>query len=364
MRIPLLLPLFLAAACGPQKQDDTGDPCAFKRGAATVITDSEGSATTTIDLAEGDLELQVLASRDDGGATTIDSLIDPAGTVVWSGADWSAANDHEYLTSAPYPTTAGSAFDWPVRGSDVPLSAGTWTVSVGAWRDGGGSQNEREVQVETIVRQCTAETVVLPVTLAFTDGLEEDAGVHDAFEAALEGWRALYAGVGITLDVTETTTDMDPTLVNPSVGDPEYADLYAASGTTGVLVVVGETIADFEEFYGYTGFIPGPASARPNSAIAIAWLTLAGPDGVFDDEETATTGALIAHEAGHYLSLLHPVETSWDWYDPLDDTEQCVNQSGCVRKLGSNLMFPWVDADGSLITDEQRAMMRNWIVLQ
>ena len=63
---------------------------------------------------------------------------------------------------------------------------------------------------------------------------------------------------------------------------------------------------------GESGGIPGSLRATPHSAVIVAWLELAGISGSLDDSEVQMLGETIAHEAGHYLGLVHPVQFDED----------------------------------------------------
>ena len=64
--------------------------------------------------------------------------------------------------------------------------------------------------------------------------------------------------------------------------------------------------------------------------------------------------------------LFHPVETTYDLWDALDDTEKCTNENECEDDLGANLMFPWPVCDSSgcvsqnQLTPEQQGVMHRY----
>ncbi len=93
-----------------------------------------------------------------------------------------------------------------------------------------------------------------------------------------------------------------------------------------------------------------------------AQADLAGSDGLFDDAEVEQLGITLAHEVGHYLGLMHPVEETWDEYDALDDTPFCTDTRSCDHDLATNLMFPVGDAGTAQtdLTPDQIAVLQNW----
>jgi hypothetical protein len=102
--------------------------------------------------------------------------------------------------------------------------------------------------------------------------------------------------------------------------------------------------------------------------VAISWLQHAGKDGTLDDQDVQTMGETMAHEAGHFLGLFHPVEFSdgtASSYDSLGDTPACSTRSDCDASLESNLMYPY--ATGAVqddLTAEQVGVLHRWTGVQ
>jgi hypothetical protein len=73
----------------------------------------------------------------------------------------------------------------------------------------------------------------------------------------------------------------------------------------------------------------------------------------------------MAHEAGHYLGLFHPIELSNGQVvsvDPLTDTDECSTEVACVANpsLFNNLMYPNGDngaGEAGLLTPQQRGVL-------
>ncbi len=178
-----------------------------------------------------------------------------------------------------------------------------------------------------------------------------------AINAAVAVMEGTYAGAGIALAVNflEYPTQSG-SLPSPLVGSGLYQNLSGASNalSPALNVFVGESIsggsaavntAEFDDVLGLSSAIPGPIESTPKSASVIGLLAHAGPDGSFDGTEQRVLGETIAHEAGHYLGLFHPVDIrssdSFSGRDPLGDTPICRSEQECVDKgLAANPMFP------------------------
>ena len=81
--------------------------------------------------------------------------------------------------------------------------------------------------------------------------------------------------------------------------------------------------------------------------MVVSWLEGAGYDGQFNAEEIQMLGETMAHEIGHYMGLYHPVEASYNYWDALEDTEECGTWNACEAQARgkphvpiSNLLWP------------------------
>ena len=105
----------------------------------------------------------------------------------------------------------------------------------------------------------------------------------------------------------------------------------------------------------------------PRSGVLISADLAAGPNGEFSPEERRLLAETMAHEVGHYLGLFHPVETTWETWDVLDDTPTCDDEFECVEELGGNLMFPFPVCAGFTctpqenITEDQRTVLNRYV---
>jgi hypothetical protein len=126
--------------------------------------------------------------------------------------------------------------------------------------------------------------------------------------------------------------------------DREGLEAVASEGDgTQITVVVGDYIAMIgTSVVAATGNIPASLVSTSRSVILVSWLGVCGTDGIFSEDDIEAYGESLAHEAGHYAGLFHPVDGAFfDHWDALDDTEGCTDQSTCEASLGENLMFPY-----------------------
>ncbi len=137
-----------------------------------------------------------------------------------------------------------------------------------------------------------------------------------------------------------------------------------------LVLVVGDTLAGDAETFGLAGGIPGPLEATTFTWVLVGWLTHAGPDGDFSDEEIRQMGETMAHEIGHFQGLYHPVECPYDCidaWDALPDTPDCVGWQECEAELASNVMYPYpvCDFDSCLpagdVTEDQGGVIHRYL---
>jgi hypothetical protein len=295
---------------------------------------------------------------------SLESVSDPAGEVVLAWDDW--YDRPERITGAIFPIAADSCVNWPIRSTDGPLWAGTWTVSLAATHTSGRYWEGVALDVITQVRVDPADDGTLMVTIGLAGDLDQDVDLAVALEGAVARWAEIWAAVGVSLSVTIQAIDLPLDIPDP-VGGSEL--LFAAAETTvdsDVLVVIGETIDGDGTLYGVSGAVPGPLAASPRAVVAISWLVNAGQDAAFDEGEVRLFGETLAHEAGHYAGLLHPVEEGWDRWDALDDTPPCSSRGSCEAALGDNVMFPYplcnyVSCEAQVVvTDEQSGVLGHY----
>lgn len=285
----------------------------------------------------------------------------PNGQQVFQAFEW---NDSPYSK-----TNAGFVADvvtlnWPVQEEDPGLEPGKWRFEFGVV-DAQQRYTAAPLVLDILFKddQDLSEGKLL-VSTVYTDGLEDDESLRDTVNEARKIWRNLYATMGITIEFNDFGFPAED-LEHPALGTEEaYTDIAHDTPARSVNLVISEKINGSEdEIFGIAGDIPGPQVPTPRSGVQISAVLAAGPDGVFDAEDTRLLAETMAHETAHYLGLFHPVEALWDSWDALDDTPECDSEDDCVEDLGDNLMFPFPVCHGAactpqdVLTDEQSAVV-------
>lgn len=306
----------------------------------------QGWATLEVTVGEGDTSFLVNATGVD--VLSLDHILAPNGDVALNWEDWSG---DESLTNAFYPCDSDScvsdfAANWPVREQDGPLEPGVWQVVVATtdenfeWIDGS------VVNATTLVKQdpdLTSSTV--PVNIVYAAGVDENAEVVAAVEAAVEHWRAIWAPYGLTLAERYTTSTLDAHLAYPSSGDAALTTASATSEPGELTMLIGEDLGGGTSYLGMAGGIPGALVTGPRTGVVVGWLSGSGTDAEFTADEIAIMAGTMAHEVGHFQGLMHPVSSEYDSWDALDDTAECGGRPSCERDVGNNLMFPYTVLD-------------------
>jgi len=298
------------------------------------VTDN-GYVDTFIDVKSTTRSFLVTARTTD--YLMVDRVIDPSGAVVMNSQDW--WYDH-MLTMGVYPQAEDVVFNWPVRSADAPLTAGTYTVTLLAFDANYNRPYGDEVQITRYTRKDDEPANgTLKIRFVWAQGLDQNAALVSGVEAAADQWRTIYEAAGIDMRMSWRSSDLDPHLPEPALGDPEIARIVADTDPDQVNVLLGETVGTMQGLLGEAGGIPGDMARSEKAAVAVDLIENAGADLELDDAEITMLATTLAHEVGHYLGLFHPVESSWDLWDALDDTEECSNQNRCIDSLGANLMF-------------------------
>jgi hypothetical protein len=128
-----------------------------------------------------------------------------------------------------------------------------------------------------------------------------------------------------------------------------------------------EPLAPGGEPEAQAGGIPGPLAMHGTGASGIAISTdmMAG--------NAEMLGRTLAHEIAHYLGLFHTSEQNGAVYEPLADTPECgldqdagedgLSVADCEGHGADNLMF-WAKTTGTVLTEQQRGVLRRALVLQ
>ncbi len=234
-----------------------------------------------------------------------------------------------------------ASLNWPRHGRDAPLREGKWRLEIGV-ADTEGFYAQESARLDLLFKSDIDPTSgILRVALVFAGSTADDADLVEATREAVEHWRALYATAGIELDLTELEYP-EGNLEPPGAGsDRHYLQIAEETGVGVINVVIVPAIVGVEDVYGIAGDIPGPLVPSIRTAVLVSAEEARGPDGRFDETELRIYGETLAHETGHLLGLFHPVETTLDVWDALDDTPQCSSNRSCESKMADNLMYPF-----------------------
>lgn len=320
------------AACGPKWEESSEDGLRVLE--ADVTTSRSGKIKLPIQLEDGETGLLATFTGDEAAALFVAGLSGPKGLEALASEDyWEQPNSYSNgIFSSPVDT-----FAWPWSADADPLSAGKWRLDVGSDTAHLGVHAHLVIDADP---DLTVGTLQAEIVLAGSTGT--DTELIAALDEAVDHWKDLYEAVGITVETSQTTWQTADALSAPGHGDGQtYEDIAAATGLRTVRIVVVENIAGYDDIYGISGDIPGPMTATSRSAVLLSALYAEGPTTGFSPADRRILGETLAHEVGHYLGLYHPVETTWDLWDGLDDTTECAGEQSCIDALADNLMFPF-----------------------
>lgn len=358
--LTLSLSLFLVA-CGPKWVENEVD--GFRRLTATLKAGADGQRPLRLEPLADETSMLLTAVAETGQRTHVVE-VEADGGIVFEAVE--EAKSDRSTTNAGYLSSAVT-LNWPRSGAETlePLKVtvgnvseknlyvqGTLNVSVLFASDGDLTQG------------------VVPVVIVYAGGTDDDPDLVDAVTEAVGHWRTIYADIGLQLDVAESSWPNGDLGVPVDGDDPDWAALAEQVGPRTLNVVIAPSITGVDDVLGIAGDIPGPMTATNRSGVLVSALDSAGTDGVFSDLEVQLLGETMAHEVGHYLGLYHPVETTWDRWDALDDTEECGGENRCISLLSDLLMFPFPVCgfmgctSQALITEDQAAVMHRYTGLR
>jgi hypothetical protein len=336
----MLLWLSLVACTGPDVVETTED--GLRRLSVTLESDRKGVATLAFDVEPGETSLLATAQLMAPMTTHILSLRDPDNVAQWKAEEWLGGSLSK--SNAQYLGNTVS-LNWPVDFTDVALSEGTWRLDLGVVDDQ-LLYSEGMVDLDVLIKpDADLEGGEVKVVIFYTEALDDDPEVQEelrgAMDEAILQWEELYAQAGLTVSVrTEDWTGPSPVGTPAEDAESVYRDMAASVSRREVAVVVVPVVEGIDAL-GISGDIPGPLVATNKSAVIVSHIFTAGIDLRYNTGETRILAETLAHETGHFLGLYHPVETSWEIFDALEDTPDCGGARTCESELGTNLMFPY-----------------------
>lgn len=350
-RAVCLLMLWATTGCESDSKNASNEgECSDVDGLQTcryTTTTSSSSGLASIDIRVNDSAgaFLVTARAKDGLYMSTEQVVDPDGDTALSWDDWYYGDNN--LTAGILPMYRDTHLNWPVRDDDTQLFNGVWSVDLAVIDFDGYYMLGERVELVTQVKQDDDLSVGnVNARIVYVDGLDTDAEVTAGTEAAVEVWREIWGAYGLTLTVSyATATEVSAELPSMVDGGADIETISLAGTDDDFTVVIGESVGGTFEVYGESGGIPGTLVANEHAAVAISWITNAGGDGVFSDDDIRVYGETLAHELGHYMGLFHPVDYDARYapfaWDALSDTDECRDLDDCDVALGDNNMYPF-----------------------
>ena len=352
----MLLPLLVAFGCGSSEKtlekeyDADGCWAPSAPSISTSVSDSEGFVVIDVPIGEFDRSFQInLRDVSDAHVLGLDSIIGPDGSTLFLGEDWLG---NEFITDAVYPRYPDLTMNWPMLGEDGPLVEGNYQVKIKVYLPPMylGAANIELETTKYVTKDLDGSKGCVDVRLVFADGLDSDEALVSDVNDAVAHWKDLYAAANLLLRVTTEGSGVAPDAPSPNPGNEAWELLKSEGDDYDLVLVLGDTVdGNMDSVMGQAGGIPGQLNPGPRAVVVVSWLMHAGITGTLSDDENLTLGETMAHEVGHYMGLLHPVQFDEDGnvvaYDAIPDTETCRDYYDCADDLGGNMMFPYTVCD-------------------
>lgn len=280
-------------------------------------------------------------------------------------------------SNAGFFTHGATTFPYPALRTDPALTSGSYRDLQLVFRD----------STSGVISAGFTKTIIGKTDINLQRGqLRVNVFLAGADAVALQGanldylmnkWRTIYNSGTNPIDrIDYRVFTLDPANQNTGLPDPTdggsdyYKNLLLT--TPGIYpyavnIVIGNSITGaFAGALGVTGDIPSAAIPTRNSAIAVALDVHTGSDGLLSNPERDFLALTLAHEAGHFLGLIHVVEQDGHGgfvpgSEPLPDTPNTCTTVATCQADGSlfNLMFPVGDigiAQENLSFDQRSVM--------
>jgi len=283
----------------------------------------------------------------------VDTLTSPNNDELIQAVEW--YQSAQRYSNGILPVSPETVFNYPVQSDDAPLSEGTYLANIIAIDDEGFLLQDIDASVTVHVSDDTDfNEGSIPIRVLFTQESATNTTIQNAMQNALSHARSFLTPRGISPQYTTETGDYLSQLntVPDPISDTNSTFLplreVVEEGEI-LLVVVDQINLDNTDtaLHGIAGGIPGSLTDGNRGVILVSWVSHAGGDAVFSENEISLFGETVAHEVGHYLGLYHPIDDSvglqenFDLYDNLSDTPECTSTAECEPLIGNNLMFPY-----------------------
>ncbi len=324
----------------------------------TATSNSDGEVNVVINIEK---ESSILLMAESQSLLVVKEIIGPDAETLLDWNDWKQADRN--LSNSLILSSSDIAMNWPIRDEDPSLIKGEYQVRIGSYDKEGFPTANTEITATLSSKTDTdLNTGTIKAWIVTTESVTEN--VQSAIEEAVSGWKAIWSNYGLAIEIRYGTGFSDP-LPLIFEGAKEIEELRENGEEKELLVVIGESFTDMPEVLGFSGNVPGSTLPSPRSAVVISWLANAGTDGEFDTDEIRLFSETIAHEAGHYLGLYHPVEIDYSKWDALQDTAECTNENDCHQELKNNVMFPYPVcsvtscSEQNLLTNAQQSVLHH-----
>ena len=360
--------------CAVDDDDDNNDSGGGTEPTVSVTVTTDGNGRASTNIAPG-------GSSSKFGLTIVASDTNTRVRFI----EISRADGTNYLNPGGTFVSFAQTFEQGVNSASIPSRdadpsiSGTdsFTVTVEAVDSFGSPRSGETITIRVNARSDSdLNNGTATLNVYFVGDIGQSEETKSVTRAALDRARSIFSGAGVQLNINEFDIGGGVSIPVPIAGDDFYLSNTNATPNPSVnAFIAGEVGTLGSGVLGVSSGIPAPAIPSRRSAYVVSIFSGAGPDGSFSDLEIRTFGETIAHEAGHYMGLFHPIDFSGNSVanvDPLTDTATCSLIAQCLsdESLTRNLMFPSTVSDNngglveqSQLTGQQRGVMNRFIAV-